>query len=269
VQGYTYAAKRAGAAIAKALGEQNLELELEEKAESLRVRFEETFWSDELGSYVLALDGNKRQCRVRASNAGHLLFCKIASQQRAEIVAELLMSQQLFGGWGVRTLGSAEARYNPMSYHNGSVWPHDNALIAMGFSNYRLQRYSSKILEGMYEASRHFELRRTPELFCGFHRRSDGGGPTSYPVACAPQAWAAAAVFLMVQACIGIDVMASKPQVCFAGQELPSWLDELRIDNLRVGSANADILLRRKQSIIEIEVLRQKEIDISVQTAGE
>jgi glycogen debranching enzyme len=269
VQGYTYAAKRAGAAIAKALGEQTLELELEEKAESLRVRFEETFWSDELGSYVLALDGNKRQCRVRASNAGHLLFCKIASQQRAEIVAELLMSQQLFGGWGVRTLGSAEARYNPMSYHNGSVWPHDNALIAMGFSNYRLQRYSSKILEGIYEASRYFELRRTPELFCGFHRRSDGGGPTSYPVACAPQAWAAAAVFLMIQACIGIDVMASKPQVCFAGQELPSCLDELRIDNLRVGSANADILLRRKQSIIEIEVLRQKEIDISVQAAGE
>jgi glycogen debranching enzyme len=257
VQAYTYAAKRAGARIAQSLGEPTLAQRLERDAEALRIRFEQAFWSDELSSYVLALDGQKRQCRVLASNAGHALFCKIASQQRAETVATSMMSTHLFSGWGVRTVGSSEARYNPMSYHNGSVWPHDNALIAMGFSHYGLQALASDIFEALFEASRHMELHRMPELFCGFHKRPQGSGPTMYPVACAPQAWAAGAVFMMLQACLGISVTAVKPEIRLARPHLPASLNELNISNIQVGSASADLVLRRNKSGIEMEILRR------------
>ena len=195
VQGYVYAAKRSAALIARAFEEPDLAEELDLEAETLRTKFEEAFWCDDLGTYALALDGQKRQCRVRTSNAGHALFCKIASQERAEAVAGSLMSEQCFSGWGVRTVGASESRYNPMSYHNGSVWPHDNALIGLGFSLYGMQEQAGKILHGLYEASRHVELQRLPELFCGFHKRPEASGPTLYPVACAPQAWSAGSVF--------------------------------------------------------------------------
>jgi glycogen debranching enzyme len=139
MRGYVYAAKRSASRIARALQELDLAESLEREAEALRAKFEEAFWCDELGTYALALDGQKKPCRVRTSNAGHALFCKIASQERAEAVTALLMSGQLFSGWGIRTVSAAESRYNPMSYHNGSVWHHDNALIGMGFSLYGLQ----------------------------------------------------------------------------------------------------------------------------------
>jgi glycogen debranching enzyme len=164
VQGYAYAAKRAGALLARALNEPELAGELDAAAETLRSNFEEAFWCEEFGTYALALDGEKKQCRVRASNAGHALFCKIASQQHANATARSLMSEHSFCGWGVRTIAACEARYNPMSYHDGSVWPHDNALIALGFSYYGLQDDVAKILDGLHEASQHVELHRLPEL---------------------------------------------------------------------------------------------------------
>lgn len=263
VQGYVYAAKRAAARMAEVLGEPQLAQKLSAAAEKLRVAFEEAFWSEKLGTYVLALDGRKRPCLVRASNAGHVSYCKIASEERAKAVASVLMCTELYSGWGVRTIGSSEARYNPMSYHNGSVWPHDNALLAMGFSHYGLQKTAAKVLQGFYEASRHMELQRMPELFCGFHKRPEDSGPTLYPVACAPQAWSAGAVFLMIQACLGITVVAGKPEIRLAHPQLPDALNELRIDNLQVGEASVDLVFRKRENRVDTEVAgRRGDIEI-------
>ena len=258
VQGYAYAAKLAGAQLARAMSKADLAQKLEDSAKDLRGRFEEAFWSQDLGSYVLALDGKKKQCAVRASNAGHALFCGIASDEHARQVAACLMSNQLFSGWGVRTVGSSEARYNPMSYHNGSVWPHDNAILAMGFSRYNLPHAAADILTGMYSASRYVQLHRMPELFCGFHKRPDGSGPTLYPVACAPQAWAAAAVFMMLQACLGIHVGSAKPEICLSHPYLPSILNEVRIERLSTGEGAVDLIFRRAGKHVKLEVLRKQ-----------
>jgi glycogen debranching enzyme len=167
------------------------------------------------------------------------------------------MTDQMFSGWGIRTVGAAELRYNPMSYHNGSIWPHDNALIGLGFSLYGFQGEASRILQSLYEASRTMELYRLPELFCGFHRRPDAGGPTLYPVACAPQAWAAGAVFMLLQACLGLSVRARERQICFVHPTLPPNLDELRINNLRLLDATADIIIRRETLGVAVEVPRK------------
>jgi glycogen debranching enzyme len=263
VQAYVYAAKRSAALVARALHEHDLGDQLEKQARALYGNFEKTFWCDQLGTYVLALDGHKRQCSVRASNAGHALFCRIANEERARAVIASLLSDQMFSGWGIRTVGASESRYNPMSYHNGSVWPHDNALIGMGFSQYGFQNYASRILEGLYEASRHVELRRLPELFCGFHKRADATGPTLYPVACAPQAWAAGSVYLLLQACLGLEVRAENRQVLLAKPCLPLHLEEVRVSNLKIGEASVSIRIRRDGPTVTTEVLR-KQGDIEI-----
>jgi glycogen debranching enzyme len=257
VQGYTYAAQRAGALLARAVHEPEFADKLDKAAEKLQAKFEESFWCEDLGTYALALDGQKKPCRVRTSNAGHALFSKIASEQHAGTAASSLMAEHSFCGWGVRTVAACEARYNPMSYHNGSVWPHDNAMIALGFSHYGLQDYVAKILEGLYEASRRIELHRLPELFCGFHRRPDTDGPTLYPVACSPQAWASGSVYMLLEACLGLSVRGPERQICFTNPSLPSNLSEVRMHNLRVGDASADFLIRREGPAVEVEILRK------------
>jgi len=263
VQAYAYAAKRAGALLARAVGEPELGARLEREAESLRDRFETAFWNGGLGTYALALDGRKKQCQVRASNAGHALYCGIAGEQHARSVASVLMGPELFSGWGVRTVGSSEVRYNPMSYHNGSIWPHDNALVAEGLGRYGMQSSAADILDGLCGASRHVELQRMPELFCGFHKRADGSGPTLYPVACAPQAWAAGAVFLMLKACLGISVVTTKPEIRLSRPALPSVLNELRIYNLQVGTSAVDLAFRRHGDRIDSEVIgRRGDIEV-------
>jgi len=263
VQGYAYAAKCAGARLARVLKEPELAQKLEREAQSLRARFEQAFWNEQLGTYAMALDGRKNQCAVRTSNAGHALYCGIADESHAQSVASVLMSLEMFSGWGVRTVGSAEARYNPMSYHNGSIWPHDNAMVAAGFSRYGLQAFAAEILNALYEASRHIELQRMPELFCGFHKRTDGSGPTLYPVACAPQAWAAGSVFLMLGASLGINVVAGKPQIHLFRPSLPAALNELHIDNLRVGQASVDLVFRRRENRVDSEVTgRRGDIEV-------
>ena len=175
VQGYVYGAKQAAALIAEVLGESELAKKLEAQAAALRIRFEEAFWCESLGTYALALDGEKKQCQVRASNAGHALYCKIASQEHAAAVADSLMSDRCFSGWGVRTIGASEARYNPMSYHNGSVWPHDNALIAAGLARYGFKDMAGEVLAGLLDVSKFVDLNRLPELFCGLERRAREG----------------------------------------------------------------------------------------------
>ena len=259
VQSYVYGAKRGIALLARAQGLADQAERLNREADQLQKNFERDFWSEELGLYVLALDGHKRQCEVRTSNAGHVLLTRLADPLRAATVAKNLMLEHSFSGWGVRTVAAGEARYNPMSYHNGSVWPHDNALIAAGMSLYGMQESAERILSGMYDASLQLDLHRLPELFCGFHRRTDaGGGPTLYPVACAPQAWAAGAPFLLLRACMGLEIRAPERKLLLTNPVLPVELDHLRIEGLRVADATVDVLLQRHPHGIAVEVLRKE-----------
>ena len=234
VQAYVYAAKQGAAMLARMLGDHGQADALADAAERLRQRFEEKFWCPEIGTYAIALDGDKNPCRVRTSNAGQVLFCGIASQERAVRVAETLMTPEMFSGWGVRTVASDCPRYNPMSYHNGSVWPHDNALIALGLARYGLKRAAGAIFTGLFDAASHMDLMRFPELFCGFARRR-GTAPTLYPVACAPQAWASAAPFALLEACLGIVCDHQRREVRFHNPVLPRFLEEIRIRNLSAG----------------------------------
>jgi glycogen debranching enzyme len=255
VQGYVFAAKRMAAQLAMALGHPTQAAELWRQAEELQRHFEATFWSEKLGTYVLALDGQKRPCRVGTSNAGHCLLTGIASPEHAARTAHTLLSEDFFSGWGIRTLALSEVRYNPMSYHNGSVWPHDNALIAWGMARYGFKAPVHNILTGLFDASLFVELHRLPELFCGFVRRP-GEGPTLYPVACAPQAWAAGSVFLLLQACLGLSIHGAEGRIRFSSPTLPEFLQEVRIENLRVGKATVDLLLQRHPQDVSIRVLR-------------
>ncbi|HEY6205940.1 MAG TPA: amylo-alpha-1,6-glucosidase [Chthoniobacterales bacterium] len=264
VQGYVFAAKRAAAALAQTLQKKSFAEQLMHEAEQLRRAFEKNFWCDRLGLYGLALDGNKRLCRVRTSNAGHSLFTGIASEERASRVAAVLIAEPFFSGWGVRTVAGGEARYNPMSYHNGSIWPHDNALIAAGCARYGLKRQAAKILTGLFDASLFFDLHRLPELFCGFPRRP-GESPTLYPVACSPQTWASCAVFPLLQACLGLVIRDRSEEVVFTGPYLPEFLPEVRIRRLRVGHGSVDLVLTRRQTDVAVDVLRREgEVNVHV-----
>jgi glycogen debranching enzyme len=226
------------------LGRGELAGRLDGEAERLQAQFEQAFWCPEIGTYALALDGAKRPCRVRASNAGHALFTGIADPERARQTADTLMNPESFSGWGIRTVPSGEARYNPMSYHNGSIWPHDNALIALGFARYGFKSEAARLFEGLFSAATHQESRRLPELFCGFIRRPHRG-PTAYPVACSPQAWAAATSFGLLAACIGLDLAHDRDQICLQNPVAPEFLDEVVIRNLRLGTSRMDLRLHR------------------------
>jgi len=256
VQGYVYAARRAAATIALMLGRTERAAELTRQAEALRDRFETTFWCEDLSTYALALDGQKRPCRVRTSNAGQCLFTGIVHPERAARLARTLLGPDSFSGWGVRTLAAGEVRYNPMSYHNGSVWPHDNALIAHGLARCGFGDLALQIWTGQFEAGTYFDLHRLPELFCGFPQ-DPGEGPIAYPVACAPQAWSAAAVFLLFQACLGLTIDGPERRVYFTRPRLPASLGELRIHNLEVGETTVDLLLRRREHDVAVDVLRR------------
>jgi glycogen debranching enzyme len=254
VQGYAYAARRAGARLAGALGHCAFVGSLEKQAEILRERFEAAFWCNDLGTYALALDGDKQPCRIRTSNAGQTLLSGIAAPERAAQVADLLLDRESFSGWGIRTVAASEIRYNPMSYHNGSVWPHDNAMIALGFARYGLTEHTLMLLSGMFHAAAYMDLRRLPELFCGF-RRVPGKGPTFYPVACSPQAWASAAPLAMLQACLGLTFDPALEEVRFRHPRLPDFLDMVTVRKLRVGNSCFDIMLRRHGSQVSVDVL--------------
>jgi glycogen debranching enzyme len=264
VQAYVYGAKNGAAELADALGESERAQTLRAEAESLRRKFEEQFWSDELGTYVLALDGRKQPCQVRSSNAGQCLYTGIASFEHAQKVTATLMGDEFHSSWGIRTLATTEKRYNPMSYHNGSVWPHDNALIAAGIARYGMRTPVVRILSGFFDASPHLDLGRMPELFCGFARRP-GQGPTHYPVACSPQAWAAAAVFLLLQSSLGLRVSARTNQVLIANAVLPPFLDSVRIRGLRAGAATVDLQLQGRGDDVTVQVLRREgDVDVVV-----
>jgi glycogen debranching enzyme len=257
VQGYVYLARLMAAQMADAMGERALAAAQRDLAGQLRERFDEVFWDPELGVYALALDSNKRPCRVRTSNAGHLLFTHIALPQRVARLSRALLEREFFSGWGIRTLSTRERRFNPASYHNGSVWPHDNALVALGFASYGHTAQVTQIATAIFDAAAHMDLRRLPELFCGTQRRRDKG-PILYPVACAPQAWSAAAPFGLLQACLGLEINAAERVVRLRHPRLPASLEFLHIRRLPVGDARIDLLLHRKGSDVAANVLAKE-----------
>jgi glycogen debranching enzyme len=264
IQAYAYAARIGAAELAQLLELPERETELRIQAEELRQRFEEAYWLEELGTYALALDGNKRPTHVRTSNPGHCLASGVVAPSRAARLAETLMDDASFSGWGVRTVAAGESRYNPMSYHNGSIWPHDSAMVAAGLGRYGHHDAAARIMNGLFEASRHFDLMRLPELFCGFTRR-DGEAPTLYPVACSPQAWASGAPFMLLQACLGLEVSARERSVRLKHARLPLFLDHLTIENLPVGDARIDLRLDRQQTGVGLNILNRRG-DVEVMT---
>ena len=257
VQGYVFAAKRGAAQLALVLGHTEQAERLLKQADKLRTQFERRFWCNDLSSYALALDGSKQPCRVKTSNAGHCLWTGIADYKHGMRTAKTLVGGDMFNGWGVRTVAASEVRYNPMAYHNGSVWPHDNALIAAGMASYGFKQGALKILSGLFDASHFLELHRLPELFCGFSRRS-GEGPTLYPVACSPQTWSSVAVFLLLQSCLGLRIDAPHACLTFSQPVLPPFLEHIEIRNLRIGDATVDLSLEGHAKDVGINILRRE-----------
>lgn len=257
VQAYVYGAWQAAAALFGVIGEDARAADYRDRAADMRDRFDAAFFDEALGTYVLALDGDKRPCRVRSSNAGHVLYTGLAREERVEAVVRTLMAPASFSGWGVRTIASTEARYNPMSYHNGSIWPHDNALIAGGFARYGYQREAAKIFEGLFAAATYVDMMRLPELFCGFPRRRSQG-PTFYPVACSPQAWSAAAPLALIQSSLGLRFDVAAAQISFHQPKLPHFLQSLMIRNLGIGRDKVDIAFDRLGDQVVVKPMRHE-----------
>jgi glycogen debranching enzyme len=243
VQGYAFAAYRAMAMLADRRRDSESAARWRKRAETLRSAVEQKFWMEDVGFYALARDGDGQPCRVRASNPGHLLYTGLASRKRARRVTEELLSPALCSGWGIRTLARNEVRYNPMSYHNGSVWPHDGAICASGFARYGDRDGVVRLMSGLFEAAVRFDM-RLPELFCGFPR-APGGPPIAYPVACLPQAWSSGAPFMMLQACLGLRVDGLRGEIHVDRPMLPIGIDHLELRHVKIGDATTDIVFQR------------------------
>lgn len=264
VQGYVFAAKHLASRLALRMNLPDKAQQLEAEAEQLAARFEEAFWCEELGTYALALDGKKVPCAVRASNAGQLLFTGIVREDRARMVAADMMRPHFFTGWGIRTIARGEARYNPMSYHDGSIWPHDNALITLGLARYGLKHSVEAVFKGLFDTAAYMDLRRLPELFCGFQREKRRG-PTLYPVACAPQAWASATPFTLLEAALGIEFDVARGEIRFRNPRLPAFLQYVILRDLRLGESSVDLCLRKHDNDVSLEVLRTRgQIQVSI-----
>jgi glycogen debranching enzyme len=254
VQAYVYAARRQMARLARLRGEHELANDQELRAEDLRRNFEDKFWMEDAGTYAMALDAEKRQVNAIASNAGHALWCGIASPEHAARVADSLGSAEMWSGWGVRTLSSAMAGYNPIGYHIGSIWPHDNGIIAEGLVRYGHREQANRIAAAMLEATTYFRDSRLPELFCGFGR-AESPLPVPYPVACVPQAWAAGSLFQLLRTMLGMRPQAGAHELELVAPELPEWLPQVRVENLRVGDAVVDLLFERTNGSTGVEIL--------------
>lgn len=244
VQGYAFSALRAMAILAKRRNDIDAAMHWQERSERLREAVEDRFWMSDLGYYGIAVDGDGELCRVRASNPGHLLFAGLPDAERAAQVAAHLLTPAFHTGWGLRTLASDEVRYNPMSYHNGSVWPHDTALCAAGLARYGDRAAAVRLLRGMFEAAVHFDL-RLPELFCGFPR-AQGSSPVAYPVACLPQAWAAGSAFMLLQSCLGLEIDGWRGEIRVERPMLPPGVDHISVRRIAVDSKRVDVVFQRQ-----------------------
>lgn len=265
VQAYAYLARIEGAKMAELLGHRDLAEDLRKKAHKLKDRFDEVFWLDEIKAYAMALDGDKKPCRVLSSNAGQCLFTGIVKPERASPLVKAMMSHEGFSGWGVRTVATGALRYNPMSYHNGSVWPHDTALVAYGMARMGFKSEVARVFSGMFRSAIYADGYRMPEVYCGFARR-EGEAPTIYPNACAPQAWAAASIYIMVQSLLGLTIDATQKRVCFSHPTLPDSIETLRIKDLAVGEAELDIVIQNYHSDVSIQIVdRRGDVAVSVE----
>ncbi len=262
VQAYVYLAKLRMADVYRALGDEPRAEFLMGQAHELKRRYNEVFWMDDEKFYAAALDGDKRQVRTVMSNPGHGLYCGIVDEDKAIALAKRLLAPDMFSGWGIRTMSKAAAAYNPMSYHNGSVWPHDNALIAAGLKRYGFIRSTNRVATALFDAAVHADYLRLPELFCGFTRRTPNR-PVSYPVACSPQAWAAGSPFLMLQAMLGISARAHENLLTVNKPHLPTWLNTVEVRNLLVGGSRLSLVFRREGEITSFSLL-SREGDVRV-----
>jgi glycogen debranching enzyme len=245
VQGYAYAAFLAMADLGQRLGDEGAS-SWRERAEAIREAVEARFWMEEAGFYGLAIDGQGALCSPMTSNVGHLLFCGLPAPDRASRVRDRLVSGEFCTGWGLRTLASGAVRFNPMSYHNGSIWPHDTALCAAGLARYGHYADAAQVMEDLFGAATRFSF-RLPELFCGFARTA-GEPPIAYPVACMPQAWAAGSVFMLLQACLGLEIDGWADKVRIGHRWLPQGVDRLRISALELGRRTVSLTLSRATS---------------------
>lgn len=250
VQGYLYRALKDAGFIYGRFGKVERYKQLEQRAEKLKADFNSQFWMPEKNYYAMALTAGGRKCDVVASNPGQLLMSGIVPTERQEVVCRKLMDSQLFNGWGVRTLSNKEVSYNPVSYHNGSIWPHDNAMIAFGLASLDHKEEAARIFSGLFEAGIAFGDNRLPELFCGFERAkgTKESLPVSYPVSCVPQAWASGCLFQMLEACMGIDVDGSQGQLTIRRAYMPSFINSIRLKSLPTGTGKADFGLKRTEN---------------------
>jgi glycogen debranching enzyme len=251
IQGYCVDAYERGSRILRVLGEVALADAYRAKSLALRDLINEHFWLHDKERYAYAIDGRGRKLPTVVSNLGHLLWSRVPTPERAQRTAELLLRSESFSGFGIRTLSSDQAVYNPLSYHNGTVWPHDNALIAKGMANYRHTHYATAIFEGLVQALAYFSPPRLPELFCGMPRES--GNLVRYPVACSPQAWAAGAPFLLLQAILGIHADAPRGLLSIRNASLPPSVEWVSFSGLRIGNARVDVRLRRVDKRVHVD----------------
>lgn len=262
VQGYAFAAFRAMAGFAQRRGDMEAASHWRGRAEHLREAVEKRFWMPEKGFYGMAVDGLGELCCVSGSNPGHLLYVGLPTPERGKAVTEQLLSSRFATGWGLRTLATGEARFNPMSYHNGSVWPHDTALCVMGMAHYGEREGVVRMMSHLFETASHFEM-RLPELFCGFPRAA-GEPPVAYPVACLPQAWAAGSVFMMLQACLGLTVNGAERRVEIVNPRLPIGIDRLVVEDLRVGPFNVRLSFEDEGAKVAVRVEAPEGVTVSV-----
>lgn len=264
VQGYVYEAKKVTARVARELGHDELAADLEEQARALRQRFNRDFWMNDLGTYAVALDGAKRPVRSVTSNPGHLLWSGIVEPAHAVRLARRLVAPDLLSGWGIRTLSNLNPGFDPIGYHTGSVWPHDNSLIAHGLMRYGFVEECNRVIDELALAGAHFESFRYPELFCGY-ARDDVPVPVEYPVACRPQAWATGAPLLMIRSYTGMQADAPNKTLSIVRPSLPPWLERAEIVGLQVGSARVDLQFVQHDGITGVRVLRKDgELDVLV-----
>lgn len=267
VQGYVYDAKVRIAELCYLLDLRILGDRLVREAQELKAAFNDAFWDEEMGFYVLALDAQKKPVRTRASNPGHCLWSGIVPPERTEIMARALLAEDMFSGWGIRTIAASSPVFNPLSYHNGTVWPHDNAIIAQGLARTGHKAQALSILDALFHAALHFEYYRLPELFCGFTKEGELDRPVPYPVACSPQAWAAGATFMLLQAALGLVPDGPGNAVHIIEPQLPAWLSEVRLESLRIASSSLDLQFLQTNGITTARVLR-KEGNVKVLIEG-
>lgn len=257
VQGYVYEAKYRMASVMRSFGDTRTADKLKKDAADMAKRFEKSFWMPKLGFYAMALDRDKRQTQVISSNPGHLLFTRMLPQERAKTVTQRFMREDMFSGWGWRTMSREERVFNPLSYHRGSVWPHDNSIVAHGMALYEFREPANQVFASLFEAALNFRNYRLPELFCGIQRR-EHDDPVQYPVSCSPQAWASGAVFLFLLSVLGIRPSAPRRELNIVNPMLPPFLDQLSIRNLQIGGSRVGLDFTRRGdrtfcNIVDIE----------------